>query len=307
MGMTAFVFPGQGAQYPGMGASLYAVSPAARAVFDQAERFAPGLQELCFHGDAETLAQTRHTQPCLFTMGVAAAAALRENGIVPDAAAGFSLGELCAVTVADMLPFEESLRLVLTRGEAMQACAKAHPGAMAAVLRLSAAQVEGIAFRFQEVYPVNYNSPGQTVVAMAAECADAVASAVQAEGGRFLLLPVRGAFHCPFMQDAAKLVGKAAQALDFRTSAFPVYANATAEPYPCDAAAMLAQQIIRPVRWQLSVERMIRDGVDTFIEAGAGRTLSGLIRKIHADVRIFSVQDEESLRETVDELGRALC
>ena len=203
MGKIAFVFSGQGAQYSGMGKALYASSPAAKAVFDMADSLRPGTARQCFEGSMEELTQTVNTQPCVFAVDLAAARALAERGIQPDCVAGFSLGEIAALAFAGVLSDEEAFRLVCKRGELMDKAARENPGAMVAVLKLTSAQTEELCQRFEKTYPVNYNSPAQTVVATTTENADAFCQAVKAAGGKAKVLPVSGAFHSPFMADAA--------------------------------------------------------------------------------------------------------
>ena len=179
MAQVAFVFAGQGAQYPGMGRELYESSAAARAVFDRAEEIRPGTLDMCFSGTSEELTKTINTQPCLFAMDWACAAAAVEAGAQPSMCAGFSLGEVVAAGFAGAMDFDQSFRFVIRRAEEMQACAEKEQGAMGAVLRLTSAQVEDICREFEGgAYPVNYNCPGQTVVACRAEIFDALAARV---------------------------------------------------------------------------------------------------------------------------------
>jgi len=185
MGKIAFLFAGQGAQAPGMGEAFYNASPAAKRVFDAVEAQRPGTIEQCFRGDAQTLMRTDNTQPCLFATDLACAVAAVEAGVRADCCAGFSLGELCALYFSGLFPvLEEVIRLVIVRSEAMQRCNEAHPGARAAVLKLAPAQVEAICADIEEAWPVNYNCPGQTVVACAADRLADVTAAVKAAGGR---------------------------------------------------------------------------------------------------------------------------
>ena len=263
MGKIAFVFAGQGAQYAGMGRELYEASPAARAAFDRAESLRPGTLEMCFSGPAEALSVTANTQPCLFTMDYACAAAAREAGVSPDCAAGFSLGEVAAMAFAGVMDFDEAFRFVVKRAEEMQSCAEKHPGAMGAVLRLTPAQVEDICRAFPDkAFPVNYNCPGQTVVACAVEVYDELSAKVTEARGRMLRLNVSGAFHTPWMEKAAEALRAYLANKPTRVPELPLYANATAQPYADDAAHLLSTQVCHPVRWQESVERMAEAGVD---------------------------------------------
>ncbi len=304
MGKVAFVFAGQGAQVPGMGRELYESSPAARAVFDRAEALRPGLQKLCFDGPAEELNVTINTQPCLFAMDYACAEAVAEAGVRPDCCAGFSLGEVAAAGFAGAMDFESAFRFVLRRAEAMQACSEKVRGAMGAVLRLTPEQVEGICAEFPgQAFPVNYNCPGQTVVSCAEEVYDALAARVAEQKGRILRLKVSGAFHTPWMVDATRALEKILSRQPLNPTCIPLYANVNARPYGGNAAELLAKQASNPVRWQATIENMIANGADTFIEVGAGKTLSGLIRKTDANVRVFNVEKPED----IDKLKEALA
>ena len=208
MGKTAVLFAGQGAQYPGMGRALYETSPAARAVFDMADSIRPGTSRQCWEGSPEELAVTVNTQPCLFTVDLACGEALREAGVTPQAVAGFSLGELAALAFSGMLDREDAFRLVCRRAELMQQCAEETKGSMAAVLKLPFEQVAAICASFDNAYPVNYNCPGQLVVAAAAEQMDGIVAAVKAAGGKCVPLAVSGAFHSPFMAQASAEMAK---------------------------------------------------------------------------------------------------
>ncbi|MGN1005170.1 MAG: ACP S-malonyltransferase [Aristaeellaceae bacterium] len=303
MGSVAFVFAGQGAQVPGMGKELYEQSKAAREVFDRLEAIRPGTLEMCFNGSAEDLARTVNTQPCLFAVDSACAAAAVEAGVQADCCAGFSLGEVAAVGFAGAMSLEDAFRFVVRRGEAMQACAEKVSGAMGAVLRLTPEQVEEICREFpNQAYPVNYNCPGQTVVACASEIFDALSEKVTAARGRMMRLKVGGAFHTPWMGDASVELAEYLKDRPLNRTEIPLYANLNAQPYGKDGAELLTKQICNPVRWQQTIENMIAAGVDTFVELGAGKTLSGLIRKTSSDVRAFNVEkpeDIEKLREGI--------
>ena len=295
MGKIAFVFSGQGAQYTGMGRELYECSPAAKAVFDMADSIREGTSNQCFEADKETLSITVNTQPCVFTADLAAAAAVAEKGVKIDCVAGFSLGEIAAIAFAGMLSYEDAFKLVCKRAELMDKAAKENPGAMAAVMKISPEQVEEICKGFEKAYPVNYNSPAQTVVAAAENEIDELCEKVKAVKGKAVKLAVSGAFHSPFMNTAADGLAEYLKDIDLKEPNIPIYANATAEPYKDDYKMLIAAQVNHPVKWQKSVENMIENGADTFIEVGVGKTLTGLIKKINADVKAVNIENQEGL------------
>ena len=295
MGKIAFVFSGQGAQYTGMGKELYECSPAAKAVYDMADSIREGTSAQCFEAEQEVLNRTVNTQPCVFTADLAAAAAVAEKGIKPDYVAGFSLGEIAALGFSGILSYEDAFKLVCKRGELMDKAAQENKGAMVAVLKLSPEKVEEIAGKFENTFPVNYNSPIQTVVATTEENVDALMQAVQEAKGRPVKLAVSGAFHSPFMSSAAKGLGEYLQDKELNAPAMPIYSNFTAQPYADDYKALITAQVENPVQWQKTVENLIELGVDTFIEVGVGKTLTGLIKKINKDVTVYNVEDKATL------------
>lgn len=303
MSKIAFVFSGQGAQAPGMGKELYECSAAAKAVFDLCDGIRPGTSQQCFNGTKEELTVTANTQPDMFAVEVAAAKALVEAGIIPDALAGFSLGEISALAFSGAVSLEDGFRLVCQRGQLMQDASNAVDSAMVAVVKLSPEKVEELAGQFDQVYPVNYNSPAQTVCAGLSASMEGFKAAVKEAGGRALPLKVSGAFHSPFMATAAEGLKQVLAPMDFGTPCCSLYSNVTAMPYEQGQFQdLLSRQVVSPVRWQTIVENMIAAGVDTFIEVGPGKTLTGLIGKINPDVKTLNVEDAESLRLTIEEV-----
>ena len=285
MSKIAFVFAGQGAQAPGMGKSLYETCPAARKVFDTAESIRPGTVTQCFEGTPEELAITQNT--------------LRAEGITPAAAAGFSLGELAALTFSGAASPQVGFSIVCRRAHRMQQAAEQAPAAMVAVVKLPNSVVEELCSHYSAVYPVNYNSPGQLVVAGDLAQLEPFKEEVKSAGGRAIPLKVSGGFHSPFMAPAAQAVAQ--DLLDFPVDSpqIPLYANVNAAPYAGDPKSLLARQIQSPVRWQETVEHMLAAGIDTFIEVGPGKTLCGLIAKIAPGTRTLQVEDAASLESTL--------
>lgn len=306
MANIAFVFSGQGAQYPGMGESLSRVSPAAASLYDKAEAIRPGIRALSFSGTPEELRETVNTQPALYLTDLGAALALREAGIEPAAAAGFSLGELPALAFAGAFSAEEGFSLVLERARLMEKASHDMPDtpAMAAVMRMAPEEIEKICEGIEGVWCANYNAPEQTVISGTASGVAAFRAAC-AEAGlspRSVDLPVSGAFHTPYMKEASEAFGAVLAKVTFCAPAIPVYANLTGERYPADPAvfgSVLAAQIMNPVRWVKEIRALIDAGIDTFVECGPGKTLCGLIRKIDKSVTAYNVEDEETLAAAV--------
>ncbi len=300
MGKIAFVFSGQGAQYPGMGESLCGTSPAAKEVFALADAARPGTSAQCFSGTAEELSITKNTQPCVYCVDLAAAKALEEAGVRPDFAAGFSLGEIAALTFGGVFTPEAGFDFVCKRAQAMQQAAEENPGAMAAVLKLPNEKVEELCGEFSQVWPVNYNCPGQLVVAGEPGQLAAFQAKVKEAGGRAAPLAVSGGFHSPLMESAAGKLQEALEGMSLQAPFLPVYANATARPYEGDMKALLVRQVKSPVRWQETIEALAAEGVDTFFECGPGKTLCGLIKKTVKTAQAYQVQDAETLKAALE-------
>lgn len=291
MGKIAFVFSGQGDQFPGMGEELADKYPSAKSVFDMCDGIRPGTSEQCFNGTEEELKETKNTQPCLFAMELAAANVLFDKGVEPEALAGFSLGEVTAATAAGIFDNETGFRLVCKRGELMQTEAEKFDTSMAAVVKLTPEQIQDVCAKYSDVYPVNFNCPGQiTVSGLASQMKDFSAD-VKAAGGRALPLKLKGAFHSPFMNAASEAFRVELENAKINKGNITLYSDLTSMPYTDDVAELLSKQICSPVLWEKIVRNMIADGFDTFIEIGPGRTLTNMIKKISADVKAQTVEE----------------
>ena len=288
-----YVFPGQGAQFSGMGKELYEDNPMAREMFERAnEVLGFRITDVMFEGSAEDLRETKVTQPAVFLHSVVLAKVL---GVEPAAVAGHSLGEFSALVVAGALSFEEGLQLVAKRAMAMQKACEAEQGSMAAVLNMPNKTVEDICREVEGVVvAANYNCPGQLVISGAVDAvSEACAKLKEAGARRVLMLSVGGAFHSPLMEPARKELAEAIEMAKFSEPICPVYQNVDAEPHtsPEEIKQNLIKQLISPVRWTQIVERMSADGFKSYIEIGPGTVLQGLIRKISADVEVESISN----------------
>ena len=278
----AYIFPGQGSQFVGMGQELYVREPAARDLFDAADSILGfGLRQIMFEGTDEELKATKVTQPAIFLHSVAAALS---NHIEPDMTAGHSLGEFSALVAAGALGFEDALRLVSARAMAMQRCCEAVPGSMAAILNADAALIEEVCDQTPGiVIPANYNNDAQIVISGEKEAVEAACAELKARGvRRAVILPVGGAFHSPLMEPARRELAEAIEATEFHTPRCPVYQNVDALPHtdPDEIRRNLLMQLTSPVRWTQTVRNMVADGATTFVEVGPGTVLQGLVRKI---------------------------
>ncbi len=292
--MKAFVFPGQGAQFVGMGKDLYEGSSLARDMFEKAnEVLGFRITDLMFEGTEDDLKQTKVTQQAIFLHSVILAATLGEE-FKPDMVAGHSLGEFSALVAAGALGFEDGLRLVATRAMAMQKACEANPSTMAAVLALPDEKVEEICATVDDIVaPANYNCPGQVVISGTNAGIDAACEKLLAAGAkRALKLKVGGAFHSPLMEPAKEELTRAIETADFHAPVCPVYQNVDGKPHtdPAEIKANLIAQLTAPVRWTQDVQAMIADGADEFVELGPGKVLQGLILKIDRKVAVSGKQ-----------------
>lgn len=281
--MTAYVFPGQGAQKPGMGKDLYESDARAKELFEKAnEILGYRITDIMFEGSEDDLKQTKVTQPAVFLHSVITALCM--EGFKPDMVAGHSLGEFSALVAAGALSFEDGLRLVYARAMAMQACCEKVPGTMAAIINLPDETIEKVCSEIEGVVvPVNYNSPGQVVISGEVEAVkEACARLKEAGAKRALPLAVGGAYHSPLMEPARVELAAAIEKAEFKTPCCPIYQNVDAKPYtdPVEIKKNLLAQLTSPVRWTQTVINMINDGAEEFVECGPGTVLTGLIGRI---------------------------
>lgn len=286
--MKAYVFPGQGAQFVGMGKDLYDNNAEAKEMFEKAnEILGFRITDLMFAGTEEDLKQTKVTQPAIFLHSVLLAKSLGEE-FQPDMVAGHSLGEFSALVAAGALSFEEGLKLVSKRAMAMQKACEIRPSTMAAVLALPDEKVEELCAEIDDIVaPANYNCPGQVVISGTIEGIDAACEKMLAAGAkRAMKLKVGGAFHSPLMQPAQEELAEAIAAAEFKTPRCPIYQNVDGKPHtdPTEIKENLIKQLTAPVRWTYDVQEMIKDGATEFVELGPGSVLQGLVKKIDRSV-----------------------
>jgi [acyl-carrier-protein] S-malonyltransferase len=312
MGKVAFVFPGQASQYPGMGRELAEKCSVARAVFEEADQaLGFSISKMCFEGSEEELKQTANTQPAILTCSVATFRVAAENGLQPDFVAGHSLGEYSALVAAGSLKFADAVKLVRKRGTYMQEAVPTGVGAMAAILGLSPAVVADACKRAADhevCSAANLNSPEQTVISGSAGAVKrAVEIASQLGAKRAVMLPVSAPFHSALMMPAQERLAKDLAAAEFADLKWPLVTNVDAdtETLGSEARDALVRQVTMPVRWEESVRTLIDEGVNTFVEVGPGRVLTGLLRQIERSVAALNIEDEKSLAMTVEKIAGA--
>lgn len=306
MSKLAFIFPGQGVQTAGMGKDFYENSEVARAIYDTASNVLKlDMKALCFE-ENDKLDLTEYTQAALVTTCLAMARVLEGKGVKPDVTAGLSLGEYCAIAMSGGMCDSDAVLAVRKRGILMQEAVPAGVGAMAAILGMTGEQIESVIEQIPDVFVANYNCPGQIVITGKAEAVQKANEKLKEHGAkRTVLLNVSGPFHSPLLNEAGEKLGEVLEKISFRELKVPYVTNVTAQ-YVSEKDAikeLLMQQVSSSVRWQQSVEKMIADGVDTFIEIGPGKTLAGFIRKISREVKVLHVSTWEDVEKTVEELN----
>ena len=305
MSRIAFIFPGQGAQTCGMGKDFYEQTETGKRVFDKASGLLGfSMPELCFEKN-DRLDITEYTQAAMVTAGIAMMRVLEEKGIKPDVAAGLSLGEYCALAAAGVMSDEDAICTVRQRGILMQEAVPVGEGAMAAILALDAAAIEAVTGAMEGVWIANYNCPGQIVISGKKAAVEEACEKLKAAGAkRALLLNVSGPFHSGMLTVAGEKLAQVLADVEIHTPRIPYVANVnaqfvtTAEP----VKDLLTRQVSSSVRWQQSVEAMINDGVDTFIEIGPGRTLAGFMKKISKEVKTMNVEKLEDIEKVAEAL-----
>ena len=305
MSKIAFIFPGQGAQVCGMGQDFYEQTETGKRIFDKAtELMGFSMPQLCFE-ENDRLDITEYTQAAMVTASIAMMRVLEENGIKPDVAAGLSLGEYCALAAAGVMSDEDAIRTVRQRGILMQEAVPVGEGAMAAILALDASAIEEVTGAMEGVWIANYNCPGQIVISGEKAAVEDACEKLKAAGAkRAVMLNVSGPFHSGMLADAGEKLGEVLSQVELHEPQIPYVANVTAQ-YVKNAAEvkeLLTRQVSSSVRWQQSVEAMIADGVDTFIEIGPGKTLAGFMRKISRDVKTLNVEKLEDISKVAEAL-----
>ena len=305
MSKIAFIFPGQGAQACGMGKDFYEQTETGKRIFDKATQLMGfSMPQLCFE-ENDRLDITEYTQAAMVTASIAMMRVLEEKGIKPDVAAGLSLGEYCALAAAGVMSDEDAIRTVRQRGILMQEAVPVGEGAMAAILALDAAAIEEVTGAMEGVWIANYNCPGQIVISGEKAAVEEACEKLKAAGAkRAVMLNVSGPFHSGMLTAAGEKLGQVLSQVELHEPQIPYVANVTAQYVKSagEVKELLTRQVSSSVRWQQSVEAMIGDGVDTFIEIGPGKTLAGFMRKISRDVKTLNVEKLEDIGKVAETL-----
>jgi len=310
MAQIAFIFPGQGAQYIGMGKEIIQEFASANAIFNKAsEALGFDIKEMIFNGDEDTLKITENTQPAILTTSIACMQPLLEEGIKPSVAAGLSLGEYSAHVAAGTFIFEDAVRLVRKRGKYMQEAVPVGVGTMAAIIGLDRQDVLDcckIASYDGVVEPANFNCPGQIVVAGHIPAVQKVIELAEEKGAkRSMILPISAPFHCSLLKKAGENLAIEFEKIEVNEINIPIVSNVTADYIKSDkeVKGILIKQVTSPVYWEDSINKMIAEGIDTFIEIGPKKVLGGFVRKINKDVKVLNVEDIDSLNKTIKDLS----
>ncbi len=305
--MAALVFPGQGSQYVGMGKDLYNDFSVCKNIFDLANQLLGiDLKKICFEGPEELLKQTENTQPALFVHSLAIFEVIKEYYKNIECAAGHSLGEYSALTAAGVFNFEDGLKIVRLRGKLMQESGNQNPGTMAAIVGLSTEKIIEICNSLKDtgvVQPANFNSPGQIVISGDLNAVRKAIELAKQNGAKLAKeLVVSGAFHSPLMNHAYENIARELEKMNMSEPKFPVYSNVTGDKFQSieQIRTLLIEQIVSPVRWQQIIEKMIENGITTFIEIGAGKVLTGLIKRINPNVNVINIGTSEELKRFLE-------
>lgn len=299
----AFVFSGQGSQHALMGKDFYDNFLVAKEVFEQGKTVRENILDICFNDSDNSINDTLNAQLCLYITEYAIYKVLRQKNVKESALAGFSLGEITALTTSGAFSFLDGLKIVDIRSRLMSDETKKINTCMFAVLKLNNEKVIEFCKTYKDTYPVNFNCSGQVVISTLLENAESIEQNIKTIGGRAVKLNVSGGFHCKFMEKASEEICSKIENLQYKNINTPLYANETGKLYEGNIVKNIANHIKKPVLWEQTILNMTNDGIDTFVEIGAGKTLSSFIKKINKNVKVLNVEDIESLNKTLSSLG----